>query len=230
MVWNDYREAKQRLDKAQKALEKKPDDKEAQNEYWSARQLVKFHWRMVRFCLSLISQVISALRKSDKQSACEQLDEVLQKLRTLPSQYQAFAKKLTNFINNYRQRLLLHLEITDLDWTTNSCEAVFSLLRRFTIVYKCFPNEDSTNRFFSLFILYYNLKQQHYSDGTYMTPLAKAGIQVKGSYLYYLGYAEPPQIIPYSKLALQATQTLPLLQFPSRQKVSTTQTVLPLAA
>ncbi len=230
MVWNDYRAAKERLDKAQKALEKKPDDKEAQNEYWSARQLVKFHWRMVRFCLSLISQVINALRKSNKQEADEQLDQVLQKLSTLPCQYQPFAKKLTNFINNYRQKLLLHLEYSDLDWTTNSCEAVFSLLRRFTIVYKCFPNKESTNRFFSLFVLYYNLKQQNYSDGTYMTPLAKAGIEVQGSYLYYLGYAEPSQIIPYSKLASQTTQVLPLFQFPTQQKVSTTQTVLALAA
>lgn len=230
MVWNDYRAAKERLDKAQKALEKKPDDKEAQNEYWSARQLVKFHWRMVRFCLSLISQVINALRKSNKQEADEQLDQVLQKLSTLPCQYQSFAKKLTNFINNYRQKLLLHLEYSDLDWTTNSCEAVFSLLRRFTIVYKCFPNKESTNRFFSLFVLYYNLKQQHYSDGTYMTPLAKAGIQVEGSYLYYLGYQEPSQIISYSKLSLPTIPAKPLLTLASQPKLSTRQTMLPLAA
>ena len=85
MLWSDYQAAKERLDKAEKALEKNPDDEEVQNEYWSARQLVKFHWRMVRFCLSLISQVINALRKSNKEEAEQQLDEVLQKLTTLPS-------------------------------------------------------------------------------------------------------------------------------------------------
>lgn len=227
-AWINYRAAKQRLEKAEKAFEKKPNDLPVREEYWSARQLVKFHWRMVCFCSSLISQVIAALRKSNKEEAQSELDKVLQELTTLPSEYQAFANKLANFINNYREKLLLHLEYSDLDWTTNSCEAAFSILRRFVIVYKSFPTQESTERFFSLFVLYYNLKPQHYSDGAYVAPLLRAGIPVTGSYLSYLGYAHPNQIVSYSKLpASQMLFSTPLLDSPASPKVSTSHPLLP---
>ena len=201
IIFRPYHTAKKRLKKAEERLEENKNSQAAIEEYWSAKQLLKFHWRMVRFCLSLVSQVIAALRKNDKQEARSELDKVLQEIATLPSDYEIFGNKLTKFINNYSDKLLLHLEYSNLDWTTNSCEGTFSILRRFVAVYKCFPSAKSTERFFSLFVLYYNLKPQHYSDGAYVAPLFRAGIPLTGSYLSYLGYPDPTQILSYSKLS-----------------------------
>lgn len=226
-IWKPYRAAKQRLLKAKKAKAEKGDDQEVMEEYWSARQLVKYHWRMVCFCLSLSSQVIAALRKSDQKEAKLDLEKVLQQIETLPSEYQLFGQKLTKFINNYSNKLLLHLEYSDLDWTTNSCEGAFSILRRFVVVYKSFPTAKSTERFFSLFILYYNLKPQHYPDGTYMAPLLRAGVPLTGSYLSYLGHPDPAQILSYSKLPQSQMLFAPSpLDLPSLPKVSTSSTLL----
>lgn len=226
VLFRPYRIAKQRLKKAKKALKKNTECQGVIEEYWSAKQLVKFHWRMVCFCLSLISQVMAALRKSDKQEAQSELNKVLQELDTLPNDYQVFGEKLAKFINNYSDKLLLHLEYSDLDWTTNSCEGTFSILRRFVVVYKCFPTAKSTERFFSLFVLYYNLKPQQYPDGAYVAPLTRAGISLSGSYLSYLGYCDSHHVISYSKLPSTRKLFPPLLDLSTSAKVSTSHPLL----
>lgn len=225
-IWKPYRMAKQRLLKAQKALKGKNYQQGVIEEYWAAKQLVKFHWRMVCFCISLTSQVIAALRKADKQEAQSELEKVLPQVATLPSEYQAFGQKLAKFINNYSDKLLLHLEYSDLDWTTNSCEGTFSILRRFVVVYKCFPSAKSTERFFSLFVLYYNLKPQQYPDGAYVAPLTRAGISLSGSYLSYLGYSDSHHVISYSKLPSTRKLFPPLLDLSTSAKVSTSHPLL----
>ena len=52
-IWKSYRMAKERLQKAKKVLKEKGEQEGVMEEYWSARQLVKYHWRMVKANASL---------------------------------------------------------------------------------------------------------------------------------------------------------------------------------
>jgi transposase-like protein len=226
LAWKPYRLAQQRYQQAKQALSKAPDDQQSLTEYWSARQLRNFHWRMARYALTLTSHLVAALRQPTRQAAEAALDKTLAGLAQLPTDYQPFTKKVTTFINRYRPKLFTHYHLPGLDWTTNSCEGAFSVLRRFVTVYKAFPSQHSLERFFTLFVLYYNLKPQHYPDGAYLAPLVRAGVTIDGNYLHYLGYQTPQPLIPYSKLNHQTTQTSPkpILQ------LSTKFHLLPLAA
>lgn len=181
--------------------------------------MLKFHWRQARHCSALIRQIFRALRKSTQAEAEAELELVQEKLAMLPSDYQPFAKKVRRFIENYRAKLLFHLNVPELAWTTNGCESTFRVFRRFMTVYKCFHEKKSTERFLALFTLYYNLKPQLYSDGQFISPLAKAGVKTKGSYLHYLGFSTPGKIISYSKLPLP--HRVPIIQFRPRLKRST---------
>ncbi len=204
-----YKKAKERYQKAKKALSKQPHLKEVLLEFWSARQMRNFHWRMSRYVLTLTAQLIAALSKPTRQAAEAALDKTLAQMALLPTDYQPWVTKTTDFINRYRSKLLLHYDFSGLDWTTNSCEGAFSVLRRFVSVYKAFPSQESVEQFFALFVLYYNLKPQHYADGSFMSPLAKAGDKVEGNYLFYLGFSTPKTIISYSKLPSETTQSSP---------------------
>ena len=199
-----YKKAKERYQNAKKALKKKPNCPDMLLELWSAQQLRDFHWRMSRHVLALTTQLIKALSKPTRQAAEAALDQTLAQIALLPIDYQPWGTKVTKFINSYRDKLLLHYDFLGLEWTTNSCEGAFSVLRRFVNVYKSFPSQESVEQFFTLFVLYYNLKPQRYADGTVMSPFEKAGVNVEGNYLYYLGYSTP-KIISYSKLAAQAS-------------------------
>jgi hypothetical protein len=209
LAWQPYKKAKERYQQAKEALSKKPHLKEVWHEYWSARQLRNFHWRMSRYVLTLSAQLITALSKPTRQAAEAALDKTLAQMALLPADYQPWVTKTTDFINRYRAKLLLHYDFLGLDWTTNSCEGAFSVLRRFVTVYKAFPSPESVEQFFALFVLYYNLKPQHYADGTFMSPLAKAGGKVEGNYLHYLGYSTLKTIISYSKLPSETTLSSP---------------------
>lgn len=226
LAWQAYRQAKQRYDKAQKALAENPEDEAALAEYWAARQLRTFHGRMVHYALRLVAQLVDALRQPTRSEAEAALDQVLAQLAALPADYQPLATKLIDFIQRYRDKLLLHYEVADLDWTTNTCEGAFSVLRRFVTVYKAFPTQDSVTRFFALFMLYYNLKPQHYPDGTVMAPLEKAGVAIEGNYLHYLGYETSQDVISYARLA---QETVPEAREPASQ-LSTELDALPAAA
>ncbi len=195
-----YKQAQKRYHQAKKALSKSPHPPEVQAEFWAARQMRNFHRRMRRTVFTLTSQLITALSKPTRQAAEAALNQTLAQMALLPDDYQPWVSKTTTFINRYRSKLLLHYDFLALDWTTNSCEGAFSLLRRFVSVYKAFPSQQSVEQFFALFVLYYNLKPQHYADGSFMAPLAKAGATVEGNYLHYLGYSTPLTFIPYSKL------------------------------
>ena len=204
-----YQQAQKRYHKAKEALAKSPHVQEVQAEFWAARQMRNFHRRMRRYVFTLTTQLITALSKPTRQAAETALAQTLAQMALLPDDYQPWVSKTTDFINRYRSKLLLHYDFLGLDWTTNSCEGAFSVLRRFVSVYKAFPSQQSVEQFFALFVLYYNLKPQHYADGTFMAPLAKAGVAVEGNYLHYLGYSTPLTIIPYSKLSPNTAQSSP---------------------
>jgi hypothetical protein len=226
LAMKPYRQAKQRYNKAKKALAAAADSQEAQTEYWSARQLRNFHWRMSRYVLVLVSQLLTALCKPTRQAAEAALDQALARMAELPADYQPWVTKVTDFIHRHRPKLLTHYDVLGLDWTTNACEGAFSVLRRFVTVYKAFPSQESVEQFFALFVLYYNLKPQRYADGACVAPWARAGVHLEGNYLHYLGYETPQTLIPYSKLAQKGAQKSQM----SVLRLSTDLNPLPMAA
>jgi transposase-like protein len=201
-----YRQARERYKKAKKALAAAPHDPEAWSEYWAARQLRNFHRRMLQYVLTLKGQLLDALRQPTREAAQQALDQVLARLAALPSDYQPFAQEVIGFIHRHGEKLLAHYDVPGLDWTTNSAESAFSVLRRFVTVFKAFSSQEGVQRFFALFVLYYNLKPQRYADGQVIAPLERAGAKLEGNYLHYLGYETLQEIIQYSTLERQVQQ------------------------
>ncbi len=198
-----YRRATQRYQAARQAWLDQPEDDAAQSEYQAAQQVYRFQRRMLKYAFILLRQLIRALRQSSRPAAEAALDQTLAHLAQLPTDYQPFVRAVTKFIARHRPRLLAHFDHPGLAWTSNAAESAFSLLRRFVTVFKAFSTQEGVQAFFALFLLYYNLKPQRYQDGQVLAPLARAGLELKGNYLNYLGYQTPTQIISYSTLKRQ---------------------------
>lgn len=198
-----YRRAKQRYQAARQAWLDQPDEPDLQVEYQAARQLYRFERRLLKYALRLQRQLVKALRQPSRPAAQALLTQTLAQLARLPADYQSFAQSVTMFIVRHQPRLLAHFDHPGLAWTTNAAEGTFSLLRRFVTVYKAFSTQQGVQSFFALFLLYYNLKPQRYDDGQLVAPLARAGVQLNGNFLNYLGFQTPTRLISYAALKRQ---------------------------
>jgi len=198
-----YRQAKQRYQAALQAWRDQPDEPAVQVEYQAARQLYRFQRRLLKYALNLQRQLVKALRQPSRPAAETILNQTLAQLARLPNDYQPFARLVTKFTVRHRPRLLAHFDHPGLAWTSNAAEGTFSLLRRFVTVFKAFSTQEGVQTFFALFLLYYNLKPQRYDDGQFLAPLARAGVQLNGNYLNYLGFRTPTRLLPYSALKRQ---------------------------
>jgi transposase-like protein len=198
-----YRRAKQRYQAARQAWLDQPDEPDVQVEYQAAGQLYRFERRLLKYVLGLQGQLIKALHQPSRPAAQAVLTQTLAQLARLPTNYQPFVQSVTKFIVRHQPRLLAHFDHPGLAWTTNTAEGAFSLLRRFVTVYKAFSTQQGVQSFFALFLLYYNLKPQHYDDGQRLAPLARAGVQTNGNYLNYLGFRTPTRLISYTALKRQ---------------------------
>ena len=198
-----YQRAKQRYQAARQAWLDQPDEPTVQIEYQAARQLYRFERRLLKYLLGLQRQLLKALRQPARPAAEAILTQTLAQFARLPTNYQPFAQAVTKFIVRHQPSLLAHFDHPGLAWTTNAAEGTFSLLRRFVTVYKAFSTQQGVQSFFALFLLYYNLKPQRYADGQRLTPLARAGVQINGNYLNYLGFRTPTRLISYATLKRQ---------------------------
>ena len=198
-----YRRAKERYQAARKAWLDQPDEPDVQIEYQAAGQLYRFERRLLKYVLRLQGQLFKALRQPSRPAAEAVLTQTLAQLAQLPTDYQPFVRSVTKFIVRHQPRLLAHFDHPGLVWTTNAAEGAFSLLRRFVTVYKAFSTQQGVQSFFALFLLYYNLKPQRYDGGQCMAPLARAGVQINGNYLNYLGFQTPTRLISYATLKRQ---------------------------
>lgn len=211
-----YRRAKARYQAARQAWLDQPDEPDVQLEYLAARQRYRFERRLLKYVLSLQAQLVKALRQPSRLAAEAILTQTLAQLARLPSDYHPFVRSVTKFIIRHQSRLLAHFDHPGLAWTTNAAEGTFSLLRRFVTVYKAFSTQQGVQSFFALFLLYYNLKPQRFDDGQRLPPLARAGVQINGNYLNYLGFQTPNRLISYTTLKRQAKKLS--TEFPSLAK------------
>ena len=198
-----YRRAKQRYQAARQAWLNQSQEPAVRLEYQAARQLYRFERRLLKYVLGQQGHLLKALRQSSRPAAEAILTQTLAQLARLPTDYQPFVRSVTKFIVRHQPGLLAHLDHPGLAWTTNAAEGTFSLLRRFVTVSKAFSTQHGVQSFFALFLLYYNLKPQRYDDGQRLTPLARAGVQTNGNYLYYLGFSSPTRLISYATLKRQ---------------------------